>query len=64
MIKSAVAFQLYNGKYKFPECKSDIALICVLCDGLQREYNKELQIQQLLYLFSMCIKARERYRAS
>lgn len=29
MIKSAVAFQLYNGKYKFLECESDIALICL-----------------------------------
>lgn len=40
MIKGAVAFQLYNGKYKFLECESDIALICLLCDGLQRSIIK------------------------
>lgn len=63
MIKGAVAFQLYNGKYKFPECESDVALICLLCDGLQREYEDELLMQQLLHPFRMYVKAREWYRA-
>lgn len=62
MIKDAVAVQHYSGKHKFLECESGIALICVLCDGLQREYNKELLIQQPLHPFSMCVKARERHR--
>jgi len=46
------------------EDELDIALICLLCDSLQREYNKELLMQQLLYTFSMSVKARERYRAN
>lgn len=57
--QGAAAFQPYNGKYKFLECESDIALICLLCDHLQREYSKELLMQELLCSFSVCVKARE-----
>lgn len=46
------------------EDELDIALICLMCDSLQREYNKELLMQQLLHTFSMSVKARERYRAN
>lgn len=46
------------------EDELDIALICLLCDSLQREYNKELLMQQLLHTFSMSVKARERYRGN
>lgn len=55
MIKDAVAVQLYSGRHKFLECESGIALICVLCDGLQREYNKELLITTCPYTHLACV---------
>lgn len=34
MTKDTLAFQLSNGKYKFPEYESAIALLCLMCEGL------------------------------
>lgn len=60
MIESAVAFQLYNGKYKFLESEFDIALICFFCDVLEREYNRDLLREQFLHPFNMWVKTGQR----